>query len=62
MAFFPRLQVESPTIFEIGIPATLDAHNFLCRPRFETSSKTNCSLHSELSKNVARLLHACKSR
>ncbi len=33
-------RVESPKIFEIGTFATLEAHNFLCRPPIEVRSKT----------------------
>jgi hypothetical protein len=40
MAFFSRLQVKSPAIFEIGTLATLDTHNFLCKPTIEARFTT----------------------
>jgi hypothetical protein len=32
-------QVKSLEILEIGTPATLEAHNFLCKPSIEVRSK-----------------------
>ncbi len=43
MSFCPGTQVgslEIPEIPEIGIPTTLDAYNFLCKPPIEVKSKT----------------------
>jgi hypothetical protein len=54
-------QVGSPTILEIGIPSTLDAHNFLCKPLIVARSKTKLySYLKSLQIYVARLLCACK--
>jgi hypothetical protein len=39
MSFYVCTQIESPDIFEIGIPTILEAHNFLFRPLIEVRSK-----------------------
>jgi hypothetical protein len=35
---FPSQESWNPKIFKIGILATLDAHNFLCKPLIEVKS------------------------
>jgi hypothetical protein len=37
MSFCPK----NPKILKIGIPATLEAHNFVCRPLIEKRFKEN---------------------
>jgi len=35
----PDSQIATLEIFKMGIPATLEAHNFLCKPHIEVISK-----------------------
>ncbi len=59
MSFFRDSQVESLEILKIGTPATLKAHNFLCKHSIEVRSKTKLYLSFKSFKRyVACHLHA----
>jgi hypothetical protein len=55
-------QVGSPEILEIGIPATLEAHNVLCKPQIEVRFKAKLYPSSRsFQQYVTRYLHTTKS-
>jgi hypothetical protein len=47
-------QIRSSKILEIGILATLEAHNFLCKPLTKARFLKNYSLYQELSNDMWR--------
>ncbi len=60
--FVPRLPSGSPEIPSTGIPATLRAHNFLCRPPIAMRSEAKLYPSSRaFQRYVASCLHARKS-
>jgi hypothetical protein len=48
----PSWSLEILENFKIGILATLEAHNFFCKPPMEMRSKVNYSPHQELSNGL----------
>ncbi len=60
--FVPRLPCGSPEIPTIGIPMTLGAHNFACKPLIAMQSKAKLQPSSRVFQwYVARCLHGRKS-
>ncbi len=60
--FVPRLPSGSLKIPKVGIPTTLGAHNFVCRPPIEMNFEAKLQLSSRtFQRHMARHLHARKS-